>query len=245
MKSQSENRGIGPSLRVGIWGYWRISLVLIALLLGSGCARTAQLAPAPEANRVAGEENSAVAEVAGVRAVVNGNTWSGEPANLEDQFTPIQVTIENHSGRPLRVRYNEFALVSASGFHYAALPPYKIEGSVVTLAATRPFFPYTGFHVAPYYRMATPYWAPWDGPFAFDSIYYGRYYPLWRVPLPTEDMLRKAIAEGALDDGGSLSGFLYFQRVGGNVNRVNFNFDLVDARTGETFGTIRIPFIVK
>jgi hypothetical protein len=62
--------------------------------------------------------------------------------------------------------------------------------------------------------------------------------------LATADVHRLAVKEGLLEDGASLSGFLYFQNVGAQEREVTLQARLVDANTGETFTTLRIPFRV-
>jgi hypothetical protein len=216
------------------------------LLLAVGCAVGPDLEPAPGSNRVAGLEDAAVAEVAGVRVVAQAGVWTGMPPVLPE-LTPLQTTVENHSGRPLRIRYDQFALVTPTGTRHAALPPYKIEGrTVMPGPVVRPTFAYRGFRFAPYYDP-TPIGLPgWPGSFPYDPLYASYYYGLWQAPLPTEDMLEKALLEGVIEDGGYVkSGFLYFQEVSEDLSRVTFTFELVDAATGERFGTIRIPFVVR
>jgi hypothetical protein len=56
-------------------------------------------------------------------------------------------------------------------------------------------------------------------------------------------MLAKAIPEGVIEANGRLTGFLYFQQVQGDT--VTFTMELVDAKTGESFGHIQIPFVVR
>jgi hypothetical protein len=79
----------------------------------------------------------------------------------------------------------------------------------------------------------------------FDWAYYDRYYPVWSVSLPTEDMLEMAIPEGVLEPQGRISGFLYFPRVNPDAERVVFQAALVSARTGEEFGAVEVPFVVE
>ena len=64
-------------------------------------------------------------------------------------------------------------------------------------------------------------------------------------PLPTEDMMKSALPEGTLAPGGTMTGFLYFQNVGEREGEVTLRARLVDARTGEQFGALAIPFAVK
>ncbi len=92
----------------------------------------------------------AYAEVAGVRIWAQSE-WSGSPPRLWDTLSPVKVTLENHSGRPLRVGYREFSLVGASGFHYSALPPFPVQAPVSDVAR-----PEVRFAVASGGEGATP-----------------------------------------------------------------------------------------
>jgi len=220
--------------------------ILIPMLLSAGCGGPARLRPAPTVRTVPGDDKSAVAAAEGVRMVVETDKWSGNPGNLEQVVAPLRVTIENRSEQPLRIRYNEFTLTSASGFTYAAIPPYKVEGSVTTpTTGLDPHFTYSGFYYAPYYRPYFRGLSPWRHPWAYDPLYYHDHYNYWRTPLPTDDMLEMAIPEGVLEPEGRISGFIYFQRLDNDLNQVTFNAGLVNAQTGDLFGSIGIPFTVK
>ncbi|MEX2260771.1 MAG: hypothetical protein WD696_02405 [Bryobacteraceae bacterium] len=222
-------------------------VVAVTALLVTGCTES-RLRPAPGANVLPGDPVTAVAETEGVRIAVRPNAWKGNPSDLGDYVTPLKVNLTNRSGRPLRVRYNEFTLVSPQNFRYAAIPPFRLEGSIgrTTLAPIDPYFGWSGFSVVPYY---SPYYrfgmGTWGGPFAWDRGYYGSYYTTWRQPLPTSDMLEKAIPEGVLNSGGNLEGYLYFQKVEEQFPSVTFQADLMNADTEERFGAIQIPFVVR
>src|SRR4051812_29817466 len=95
--------------------------ILIATLLLSGCAFEPVLVPDRGARIAAGTQTVAYAESAGVRAWVDGAAWQAQPAGLEEMLTPVAVTLDNHSGRPLRIAYAQFGLQGSSGFRYAAL----------------------------------------------------------------------------------------------------------------------------
>ncbi|MDT0631680.1 hypothetical protein RQM47_02885 [Rubrivirga sp. S365] len=226
-------------------------LLLLSALLATGCAATGtQLEPAPAAETVAPE--TAVEVVDGVRMTAETGAWDGL-ARVKTEVTPLRVTIENGSRLPVRLRYDDFTLVSPQGGRYAALPPYGIEGDVADpvlvdayAPVTAPGFAYSGFTVAPYYASVYPTLTPYAGSFGYDPLYYNRYYTAYReIALPTEEMVREALPEGVIDPGGRVSGFLYFERVPPSAPRVRFRADLVDARTGETFGEISIPFVVE
>jgi hypothetical protein len=64
------------------------------------------------------------------------------------------------------------------------------------------------------------------------------------TPLPTKDMLEQALPEGTLENGGTVAGFIYFQSIGKREQQVTLQAQLVDARTGESFGRLSIPFQV-
>lgn len=58
-------------------------------------------------------------------------------------------------------------------------------------------------------------------------------------------MISKAIPEGVLEGGGRISGFLYFAQIEPVSTPVTFVVQLVDANTGEQFGTLEIPLRVE
>jgi hypothetical protein len=228
----------------------RIALMLVVL---SACVAP-ELRPGPGTMRADGR-NTAVATESGVTFVVDGGAWSGFPRPLET-VVPVRVTIHNDSGRPLRIRYPEMALIGPGQARFAALPPFQIRttemvsgvGGAGYYDPLVPRFYWRGFVVpsryhpfySGYYGL-DPYWGPW----AYDDWYFGRYYTQWPVTLPTRDMLERALPEGVLRPGGRVSGFVYFQNVPDPIDRVVFKADLVDAETGEQFGTIEIPFYAE
>ncbi len=225
---------------------WLLILFLIALI-AEGCARPG-LRPAPEAEITPGKRKEAVAEASGVRMIAKGRGWSGNPTNLESILTTIQVTLQNQSGRPIQIRARQFVLVSPTGVRSAAFPPSKIQEVEEVPAIAPPMVPefsHQRFYVAPY---NLPYLGteviPWSDPFAADPVYYRQYYALWPVRIPTKEMFRKALREGVLEENGRLSGFLFFQKIERDTPRVTLHTDLIDAESGETIGTIRIPFVV-
>ena len=222
------------------------------LVVISGCTTTPELSPAPSANEARGLEEAAVSTVEGVNMVAGADAWPGRP-EIREEVTPLRVTIENNSNQPLRIRYSEFALVSSTGKRYAALPPFAIEGDVEEpvvfesdYAVPRPAFSYNRFSVAPFYAGTYPAMQSYPGAFYYDQFYYDRYYTYWReIDLPTEEMLERALPEGVIDPGGQVEGFLYFEKVDVEEPRVRLRADLVNARDGDIFGTITIPFTVQ
>lgn len=228
----------------------------LALSLGlavlAGCSSQAELVPAPSDNTLTGSPAVAVTSVDSVEVTAEPGHWSGNPGVL-DQLTPIKVSITNHGTQPVRVRYSDFALDGPKGVRYAALPPYSIGGTVERpeLATDyppieEPEFESDDFDVAPYLGPMYPTLEPWEGSFYYDPYYYDNYYTYWQqVQLPTGHMLRWALPEGVVKPDGHVSGFLYFQRVSDKEPRVTYRQELVNAKTGNMFGTVSIPFTVK
>lgn len=226
-------------------------LLALAALVAAGCsAPGTQLEPAPAAETVAPE--TAVDRVNGVRMTAETGTWDGL-ARVKTEVTPIRVTIENGSDTPIRLRYDDFALVGPQGRRYAALPPYGVEGEVTDPVlvdaydpVTAPGFAYSGFSVAPYYASVYPTVTPYAGAFGYDPYYHDRYYTVYRdIELPTREMVAEALPEGVISPGGRVSGFLYFERVPPSAPSVRFRADLTGAESNETFGEISIPFVVE
>ena len=223
-----------------------IAAVLSVLAL-EACATGKVLEPAAGATLAPGRLNVAELSAAGVTVNVTGDSWKGDPQDLGTLFTPVRVTLENHSGKTLRVSYRDFTVAGGSGFNYAAIPPMKARGTLGAREAPSPSvrlagWEHRGFYVAPHYSYLYPGLEPWPGMFGYDPLYYDNFYSRWPERLPTQDMLSEALPEGVVQDGGSVSGFVYFQSVTGRESAVQFKMDLVDASDGQSFGVLAIPF---
>lgn len=212
---------------------------LVYLWMLAGCAQAPILMPSPSLNVTGG---TVAKEVKGVSVTVSGDAWKGEK-QIREHVTPVKITIKNNHGTLLKVTYSFFSLTDDSGNLYAALPPYSVQGSISETAKSPFYCP--GFYVPPYYSPFYPRLPGYYDPFYYDPFYYQYYYPcLQKVNLPTKEMLDVALPEGVLKNGAEITGFLYFQKIG-KAEDYTFAMDLVDAKTGERFGTIRIPFIKK
>jgi hypothetical protein len=233
-----------------------------AALLLSSCV-VPVLVPAGVTAR-AGERRVAYAEVAGVRVWADG-VWAGSPADLPEVLTPVFVTLENHSGHPVRLAYEDFTLLAPSGVRYAALPPFSLGGPLGDASPRRPSVQLVDFHpaapaapppppgrrrhvhgflVAPHHRHVVIGVPLWPGPWVFSGPYYARWWSQWPSSLPSEDMLQRALPEGALSDGGAVSGVVYFQSVR-REPAVQLELALHDASSGAALGVVSLPFSVQ
>lgn len=217
-------------------GATAVARLALLIALVAGCAPT--LKPAPYANAVGGRGQGVVGSAAGVRLVAHADAWRGRPPALSSVVTPILVTVENDGLHPLRLRYDHFALTAVDGRRLAARAPSDIEGAVSEPSAhPRPGLVFPG--IIGSIRGGTVYADPFYDPFLADRLT-----PDFdRVELPTGDMVQFALPQQTLEPGGRISGFLYFDRVDRPASRIDLTFDLVDARTGERFGAVGIPFV--
>ncbi len=227
------------------------ALWVVAVGLIAGCIPEARLQPVPEARSLAGDTSAAVAEAHGVRLIADGAAWQGSPSNLERRLTPVEVRLENQSGRPLSIRYELFDVEGGTRFHYAALSPLDMKEArddrrSRLCAVSDPGREWMSPKEWTRRAWGHAPWRPdWYNPF-YEPYYDPFYRPLVRCeePLPTRDMLEQALPEGTLENGGTVAGFLYFQGVAERERQVTLQARLVDARTGEALGTLRIPFQV-
>jgi len=211
----------------------RVSLLAVILFaLGAmGCATTT-LVPAPGAQPVpAGRVTGAAASAAGVTVMAWPEAWSAAPRSLPAVVTPFLVAIDNGGTVALRVRHDDFEVVSANGRRLGARSPYEITGYTFERAWS-PFI-VAGPPLGPY---AWRRWG-WDDPYYYSD-------PWVRVPLPTADMVAMALPETVVAPGGRVTGFLYFDRLGRGVTSVDFTARLADT-SGARLGVVTIPFVSR
>lgn len=230
----------------------RAITLTFVLVLAAGCSRQTVLRPAPGADEVSWMDQAAVEEIEDVRVVAQANTWPGDP-DVETHVTPVRVVVENGSDHPVRLRYQEFALIAADGRRFAALPPYAVDGEVTDRVIVEnpqpmsdPVFEYRRFTVASYTGPVYPTLGQYEGRFVYDPYYYHYYQDYWMdYELPTVTMLEHAIPEGVVAPDGRVAGYLYFEPVPPDQSKVRFRADVVDASSGRMLGEVSIPFVVK
>jgi hypothetical protein len=221
-----------------------------------GCAGSNKpLQPAPNARAAPGMENAAMAYASGLKVTAQVDKWP-EGGGKSNRVTPVHLVLENQGTTPVRIQYRDFSLVGANGQELAAIPPFEIrQGVVAPIAmhrgdAIEPAWSASGFEVArayvPVYEQEQDMSTTQD-PVDYDISYYNSYYSDWGAEedsenAPSEDMLEHALPEGTLNTGGRLDGYLYFQKIGDNPERVTLRAQAVDATTGKLLDTARIQF---
>jgi hypothetical protein len=224
----------------------QLPTLLLALGL-TACAQAPVLKPASSANRVTGESAAATTVSQGVRVTADGGAWKGDRKAL-GAVTPLEVTIQNDSGRPLRVRYREFVLITPDNLAITALSPLA-KGTQGVGGSGEPSgiearFESTGFLVAPALGGVYPGLGIWQGPFAFDPLETEIGGAIWPAELPTTDMVEQSIPQGVLMPEGKVTGFFFFREIPEGTRQVSFRAELYDAGTEQSFGNVEIPFDV-
>jgi hypothetical protein len=213
-----------------------------AVGLAAGCGH-GQLLPADSANLVPGAPDSAFAEEGGIRVAVSGDDWRGDPKDLGDHLTPVKVRVVNRSGHPVQILYERFSLVGGGGHTYRPLPvvPLDHQGSGARLL---PFFATANFFVGPRYHDVYPSLDAWPDPLPRDDAFYDRQYRRWGPMHPTVQMMRSALPEGVLGDGGEMSGYLYFENATRHEHRVKFRVELDEGHGAEVVASVDVPLRV-
>ena len=223
------------------------ALILVFMLYG--CAQNKELQTINGYNN-----NVSTKSIDGINIITKVDYWKGDP-QIKNFVTPVHVTISNHSGKPVKISYEQFALLAPDGHRFSALPPFDISGTLSKPALIQsykpilvPAFTYQGFLLAPFYSPIYPGIPVMEGDFFFDPLYYENYYSYWdqvEYELPTTKMIDNALPEGVLQNDGEISGYLYFEKLDNTkANRVDFIADLINSKTGKNFATIDIPFNV-
>lgn len=228
-----------------------IACIFYVVILLAGCEH-AELTPAPSAEQVAGKAEAASTTVSDITLRVASNTWPGDPT-VTSELTPLHLLIENHSDVPLRLRYQEFALAGKQGQYYAALPPLAAQIDLGENELTEgydpiqdPLFQYDGFFVAPLYGYAYHSVPVWERDFHHDNTYHDAHHNYYKtLDVSLKELQAQALPEGVLSVGGNISGYLYFERVDKELSQMEFRALLVNADTGQTIGTAKIPFRVE
>lgn len=186
-----------------------------------------------------------------VKVTVSSDAWTGDP-EIKKKVTPLMLSIENENEQPIQVTYDNISLVSEDGDVYHGLPVYDVKGEIenMILADTNALvveseIDYERFYLYPLYNPIYTDMPLAESEFYEEPGYYKEYYKRWPGDnLPTEEIKNKALPEGILTKGGTLSGFVYFEKVDPDLETVTFKTNLINAETNQVFGTVELPFWV-
>jgi hypothetical protein len=221
------------------------SASLVAAASLASCGHGA-LAPASSARVVADAPTAAFSVAEGIRCSANVGAWNGREGELPRFVVPVKVRIKNDSGKPIRVLYEEFALLGKKGRSYRPIPVLPIDDQArKAVQPMSPMYASTGFFVAPRFHDVYATLDPWSVPLQRDEARYGELFSRWGKHPPDRQTLREALPEGVLENGGILTGFLFFESPLDREDRVTFQADF-DAGDGQQkVASIEIPFRVE
>ena len=210
----------------------RPSVRLVALLIA--------LVPAGCAGRAATIEAVASASVGGVDVTASAEAWRGWPARLDRVVTPVLVRLVNHGPAAVRVDVTAFTLTLAEGRRLAAVLPADVRGVVDEPAPA--VLPAAGVALGPTRERSGPGWALNET--APDPRVDPSLEPTRTWELPSADVFDQALPEGMLTPGGTLKGFLYFERAPRGTDGVTLTWPIVDI-SGSTLGVAVVPLPLR
>jgi hypothetical protein len=124
---------------------WIGSALLLALIVSTGGCAAKHVVLVPATNAIlAPQPNSAQGSSQGVSVQLRANAWDDDPKTLDKDLVPMEITIQNDSGRPLAIRYEDFALIAADDRRYGDIPPYQIAGD--SYEHLQPYWAYSDAH---------------------------------------------------------------------------------------------------
>jgi hypothetical protein len=209
-----------------------------ALLLLAACATLPPLRAADPAQAVATEPSTATAAAGGVRIFVRPGQWDGS-GDVEDYLTPVEVAIQNGSGRRLAVRPGSFSLLAPGGFRYEALSTSDVRRAFGPFRGSG--YGYTFFSAYPWGGPPYPWGPPWFGWWGWG---YGP--SRWWGPVPYssygDPVPPRALAQGTLDAGGRASVLVFFPVPASSLTSLELNVNLADAE-GQRVAELRVPFV--
>lgn len=168
-------------------------LDLLLVSLGIGACAGPTLVP-----DVPGIAGPILREVPGLRIAVEIGAWNARPSGLTDIVLPLLVTLRNTGTRPVTVARQDFALLDQANRQYLPIPPADVaamygggSGSGVGIS------PSVGFGGS-------------SGGRSFLGGGVGVTFGSWGSD--ARDIIPQGLAEGPIQPGAEVRGFLYFPR---------------------------------
>lgn len=222
-----------------------ITLLALACCTLAACAHSErELAPAAMAHAAGHVPNAALDEDQDVKLIAQAHDWpSGVERDGIGHLIPFKIWLYNGSPRALQVRLGSFVLSTADNSDYRAVP--LLPGPATREVIRGPEFEQTAFEVAPYFADAYPGLPAYSGRFAYQSLYYSRYYDAKAADAVSDGMLRQILPEGVLEPGGRLVGYVVFQRPSETdlqEGNVRFRLELAERGAAPAYARLSIPF---
>ncbi len=224
---------------------WTIGPIVLVTATALGCGH-GTLVPASSASIVPNAPSAAYSIAEGVRCSANVGAWNGRENEIPSFVVPVKVRIKNASGGPIRVRYEDFSLVGRKGRSYRPVPVLPMDADArKRIPKLAPIYAASKFFVAPGFHDVYATLEPWTAPLERDDELYERLFRRWGKQPPALDVLRVALPEGVLDDGGVVTGYLFFESPLDKEDRVTFEATFGGGDGQTTVASIEIPFKIE
>ena len=226
---------------------YAIALGILVGLLLSACAPRPVLGPAPQAEAAPDSAGAVRDEAARVVVTARLDGWRAMPANLAEVAAPVLVEIDNRSERPVRLQLSAFQLIRSDAASFRARSAASIRGSLrdarPTASPALPGGSPIGYSITAEAGGFVSGRSADRGGLDYDVMHFGRRFaPAREIELPSRDMQQLALGEGVIAAAEKKSGFLYFEPFGPDTRYAVLQMELIDAQTGRSMGTVRLPF---
>ncbi len=207
------------------------ALALAAAACATGHAASGRLRPVDPGQAVQGQPSEALVAIGPVAFRVAIGGWRGQPANLEQRLTPVDVVVANGGDRPVDIGPGTFRLETSTGATLAVLTADQVSASLRDLPGYRPMpAPLVG-------AVGGPTFPGWGAPGPYAP---GAGPPRFPVP-PPDQWYATQPASGTLGPGQQTALLLFFETPGATLAGGALDVRLTDAH-GTPIGAARIPF---
>jgi hypothetical protein len=224
------------------------TLIVSGILIGavSGCA-SGRLVPL-ESARHSADPAVGISRASGVHLQADPEAWQGSPS-VALELTEVRLSIQNHSGATLYVAREDIELVGADR-RLSALDPDELEPRSARASLGTPpgdpLFPPPAPARSNAVAMDSPVGAS-DTAMAPVQTYQQPLilYTVEHQASPEAEVESEALAAGPLPNGGTLRGFVYFERLPKRSARMDLRVTLRRSPGGPAYATLSVPFAVK
>ena len=160
----------------------------------------------------------------GGRCSANVGAWNGRENKESPSFVvPVKVRIKKPAGVESACRYERLLAGRQEGRSYRPVPVLPMDADArKRIPKLARIYAASKFFVAPGFHDVYATLEPWTAPLERDDELYERLFRRWGKQPPALDVLRVALPEGVLDDGGVVTGYLFFESPLDKEDRVTF-----------------------
>jgi hypothetical protein len=168
-----------------------LGLILVSVGIGA-CAGPALVPDVP------GMAGPILQEVPGLRVSVEIGAWNARPSGLTDTVLPLLVTLRNTGTHPVTVARQDFALLDQANRQYLPIPPADVAAMYGGASGS-------GVGISPSVGFGGS-----SGGRSFYGGGLGVTFGSWGSDM--RDIIPLGLAEGPIQPGAEVRGFLYFPR---------------------------------